>query len=87
MNFAATKKICRSQSKVKQIMIFVHDKDGIIAADQVPNGVLLTAAYYQKFIFSVLRPQSSKLRPEKINGSVSTLHDNVHLRVTQPVID
>ncbi len=30
---------------------FLHnDKDGIIATDRVPNGITVTAAYYQKFI-------------------------------------
>ncbi len=39
------------------MMIFVYDKDGIIATMRVPNGITMTVAYYQKFILSVLRPQ------------------------------
>ncbi len=51
---------------MKQMMIFVYDKDGIIATDRVSNGITVTAAYYQKFIRSVLHPQIRKLRPKKL---------------------
>ncbi len=40
------------QSEVKQMMILVYDKDGIIVTDPVPNGITMTAAYYQKVIIS-----------------------------------
>ncbi len=32
------------------MMILAYDKDGIIMTDRVPNGITITAAYYQKFI-------------------------------------
>ncbi len=34
MNLVTTKKIYHSQSKVKRIMIFAHDKDGCSGGDQ-----------------------------------------------------
>ncbi len=48
------KKNCHLQSKVKQ-MIFMCNKDCIVT-NRVPNGITVTAAYYQKFIRSVFHP-------------------------------
>ncbi len=80
------KKFCSSKSKEKQMMIFAYDKDGIIATDQVPNGITATATHDQKFIRSVLRPQIWKLQPKKTDSGVSIPH-NAHQHVAQPVVD
>ncbi len=53
-------------------MIFVYDKVGIIVTDRVPNGITVTAAYYQKFICSVTARTNSKTLAEKIDSGVST---------------
>ncbi len=47
---AQPKKCCRSQSKVKQMLTFVCDEDVIIKTGRVPNGITMTAAYYQNLI-------------------------------------
>ncbi len=41
----------------QMMMIFEHDKDDIIATDWAPNGIIITAAHYQKFISSIVHPQ------------------------------
>ncbi len=48
------------------MMIFAYDKDGIIVTE-CQMVLLLTAAYYQNFIHSVLRSQIQKLWPKKID--------------------
>jgi len=40
------KKFRRTQSKVKQMMIFAYDHRGVIMTDSVPCGTSVTAAYY-----------------------------------------
>ncbi len=87
MHFAPTETFCLSQSKVKQIMIFEYDIDGIIATDQVPNGIIVTDAFYQKFIRSVLHPQIWILLLKNINRTVSILHSNVCSHVAQPDVN
>ncbi len=69
------------------MIIFVYNKDGIIVADWVPNGITVTATYYQKFIHSVLHPQIWKLRPEQIDSVVSILRNNAQPYVAQPVVN
>ncbi len=81
-----SKKFCLSQSKVKQMTIFVYDKDGIIVTDQVPNSITVTAVYYQKFICSVLHLQIWKLA-QKIDSSVSILHNNGRPHVAQKIVN
>ncbi len=69
------------------MMIFAYDKDGIIVTDQVPKSNTTTAAYYQKFICSVLLPQIQKLGAKKIDGGVLILHDIAEPHVAQPVVN
>ncbi len=85
-NFKTTKKRLSLQSKVKQVVIFVYDKDGIIVTNQVLNGITMIAAYYQKFIHSVLGPQTLKFRAEKTDINVWPLRNNVHPHVAQPAV-
>ncbi len=48
----------------------------------MPNGITVIAAYYQKFIRSLLHPQIWKLQPEKMDsGVLITPH------VAQPVVN
>ncbi len=50
------------------MMIFTYDEDGIIATDQMPNGVSMTAAYYQKFIHSVFTCKFENFGPKKMRA-------------------
>ncbi len=68
-------------------MILGYGKDNIIATDQVPNGITMTAAYYQKFTYSVLCPQIQKLRPRKIDSGMSILHNDARPHAAQPVFN
>ncbi len=67
------------------MMIFVYDKDGIIATNKVLNDITTTVAYYEKFIRSILLPQIWKLK--KIDKGVSILHDNACWCVVQSVVN
>ncbi len=53
-----------SLTVVKRMMIFVYGKDCIIATDQVPNGITVTAVCDQKFTLSIA-PANSKTSAQK----------------------
>jgi hypothetical protein len=40
----------QAQSKVKKMMVFAYDHQGIIMTDRVPCGISATAAYYHDWL-------------------------------------
>ena len=48
--FPRPKKIIRTQSKVKQTIIFAYDHQGVIMTDRVPCGRSVTGIYYCAFM-------------------------------------
>jgi len=69
------KKFKRSQSNVKQMMIFVCDCKGVIMIDRVPSGTTVTAAYYRQFLQKLRRKMHAN-RPDLPENGVLILHDN-----------
>lgn len=69
------KKFRRAQSKVKQMMIFAYDHEGIIITDRVPCGRSVTAVYYRDFLQN-LRRKMHKTRPQLLEAGPLILHDN-----------
>ncbi|XP_025154653.1 uncharacterized protein LOC105190474 [Harpegnathos saltator] len=80
-------KVRRQQSKMKEIMIFAYDKQGVITTDQVPRDTSVTGAYYKNFLQNVLRPKIRKLRPGMLQSGVLILHDNARPYIGAPIIE
>jgi len=69
------KKFKRTQSNVKQMMIFAYDCKGVIMTDRVLGGTTVTAAYYHQFLQN-LRWKMHANRPDLLENGVLILHDN-----------
>ncbi len=69
-------KFWRAQAKLKQMMIFAYDHKGIITSLRMPQKKNIVGPAYTNLICHTLRSKVCKLRPEKIAGGVSILHDN-----------
>ncbi len=63
-------------------MISAYDKDDIIATDQVPNGITVTAAYSTKSYLFSIAPTNSKTSFRK-----KSTYDNMPSHIAQPVIN
>lgn len=80
------KKCKRAQSKVKQMMIFAYDNQGIIMTDRVPCGKSVTAVYYRDFLQN-LRRKMHKNRPQLLNDTPLILHDNARPHIGHVVTE
>lgn len=80
------KKCRRAQSKVKQMMIFAYDNQGIIMTDRVPCGKSVTAVYYRDFLQN-LRRKMHKNRPQLLNARPLILHDNARPHIGHVVTE
>ena len=78
------KKFRRCQSKVKQMMIFAYDHQGIIMTDRVPCGRSVTGPYYCEFIQKLNR-KMHKNRPQLLEAGPLVLHDNARPHVASVV--
>ncbi|PSN37713.1 Mariner Mos1 transposase, partial [Blattella germanica] len=80
-----TKKFRCQQSKVKLMMTFAYDMNGVIATNIVSQRMSVTGAYYRLFIQNLLRPKIPLRRHEGMFASgVIILHDNArpHTAIT-----
>jgi len=73
--FPRPKKFRRTQSKVKQMMIFGYDHRVIIMTDRVTCGTRVTAAYYRDWV-QKLRTKMHKNRPDLLGDGPHILHNN-----------
>jgi histone-lysine N-methyltransferase SETMAR len=80
-------KFRREQSKLKQMMIFAYDAEGILVSDHVPVGQRINKNYYQHFLRDKLRPAIRKNRPSLLDQGVIILHDNASVHKAGDVID
>ena len=84
-NIPETHKFSTS-AKVKQMMIFAYDHRGIITADRVPCGTIVTAAYYRDWM-QKLRRKMHKNRSDLLGDGPLILHDNVRPHLGKVVTD
>jgi histone-lysine N-methyltransferase SETMAR len=80
-------KFRREQSKLKQMMIFAYDAEGILIADRVPVGERVNKHYYEQFLRDKLRPAIRKKRPNLLQQGVIILHDNASVHKASDVAD
>ncbi|PSN38599.1 hypothetical protein C0J52_17918, partial [Blattella germanica] len=79
-------KKCRcAQSKIKQMMIFAYDHQGIIMTD-VPCGTSVTGAYYRN-VMQNLRRKMHKTRTQLLEAGPLILHDNARPRIALVVVE
>jgi histone-lysine N-methyltransferase SETMAR len=74
-SFSRPKKFKRDQLNVKQMMIFAYDCKDMIMTDRVPSGMIVTAAYYCKYLQKLRRKMHTN-RPDLLENCVLILHDN-----------
>jgi len=67
-------------------MIFADDHRGIITADRVPCGTIVTAAYYRDWM-QKLRRKMHKNRSDLLGDGPLILHDNVRPHLGKVVTD
>ncbi|PSN33184.1 hypothetical protein C0J52_27393, partial [Blattella germanica] len=80
------KKFSRAQSKIKQMMFFAYDHQGIIMTDRVPCGTSVTGAYYRNFMQN-LRRKMHKTRPQLLEAGPLILHDTARPHIALVVVE
>jgi len=80
------KKFRRSQSRVKQVMIFAYDHQGTIMTERVPCGTSVTAEYCREWM-QKLRRKMHKTRPDLLGDGPHILNDSARPHLGKVVTD
>ncbi len=80
-------KVCRQQSKVKQMVVLAHNWCGVIVSYKVPRGTTMNADMYKDFLQNTLRLKICKNRLGMLEKGVIILHDNCRVHTVRVIVE